>query len=116
MKIEDVTLNTVVEKRDRNYLMQISAPVGEDVRITCYRQVVLVKDTKQYSTGGDNGEKQYMFERQLSQIVGRTIKLPAEAGGYELSAGQVSLALEMLSDVLAIEDQTPAVPEPAPEG
>jgi hypothetical protein len=98
MKIQDVVLNTTVEKRDRNYLVQISAPVGEDVKITCYRQVVLVKDNKVYNTGGDNGERQYMAERLLSEVLTETITLP---GGITLTAGQVALALELLTDKIA---------------
>jgi hypothetical protein len=102
MKIEDVALNTTVEKRDRNYLVQIAAPVGEDVKITCYRQVVLMKDGKEYRNGGENGEGQnYTVEKNLSEVLAETVTLPAEAGGITLTAGQVALALEMLTDKFA---------------
>jgi hypothetical protein len=103
MLIEDVTIDETVEKRDRNWMIRIYSELERsgDVGIECHREVILVKDGVRYETGGQNGERRYTVMKLLSEIMTDTITLPAEAGGYTLSAGQIALALEMLSDKYA---------------
>jgi len=103
MLIEDVTIDETVEKRDRNWMIRIYSELERqgDVGIECHREVVLVKDGIRYETGGQHGERKYMINKLLSAIMNDTITLPPEAGGYTLTAGQIALALEMLSDKYA---------------
>jgi hypothetical protein len=103
MLIEDVTIDTEVEKRDRNWMIRLYSELERqgDVGIECHREVVLVKDGKKWDTGGTNGERQYTINKLLSQIMNDTVTLPPEAGGITLTAGQIALALEMLSDKYA---------------
>jgi hypothetical protein len=100
MLIESVTIDAEVEKRDRNWMIRIYSALehSPDVQIECHREVVLVKDGKKWDTGGANGERQYMLSLMLSEIMNDTVTLPPEAGGITLTAGQIALALEMLSD------------------
>jgi hypothetical protein len=103
MIIDDITIDASVEKRDRNWLIRIYSELERqgDVGIECHREVVLVKDGKRWDTSGDNGERNYVIEKKLSEIVNDTITLPPYAGGITLTAGQIALALEMLSDKYA---------------
>lgn len=103
MLIEDVTIDETVEKRDRNWMIRIYSELERqgDVGIECHREVVLVKDGVRYETGGQNGERKYMINKLLSAIMNDTITLPPQAGGITLTAGQIALALEMLSDKYA---------------
>jgi len=100
MLIENVTIDTSVEKRDRNWLIRIYSALEQspDVQIECHREIILVKDGKKYDTAGDNGERQYVISKMLSEIMNDTVTLPVEAGGITLTAGQIALALELLSD------------------
>lgn len=108
MLIEDVTIDETVEKRDRNWMIRIYSELERngDVGIECHREVVLVKDGVRYETGGQNGERKYVINKLLSEIMNDTITLPSEAGGITLTAVQIALALEMLSDKYA------DIPEP----
>jgi hypothetical protein len=100
MLIRDVTINADVEKRDRNWMIRIYSSLEQspDVQIECHREVVLVKDGVKWDTSGQNGERKYMVSKMLSEIATDYITLPAEYGGITLTAGQIALALEMLSD------------------
>lgn len=103
MRIEDITIDAQVEKRDRNWLIRIYSELERDgdVGIECHREVVLVKDGKRWDMAGQYGERQYMISKKLSDVLYETITLPAEAGGITLTAGQIALALEMLSNRFA---------------
>jgi hypothetical protein len=100
MLVNTVNISASAEKRDRNWMIRIYSALehSPEVQIECHREVVLVKDGKKYFTSGDNGERQYMITKYLSQIMSDTITLPPQAGGITLTAGQIALALEMLSD------------------
>jgi hypothetical protein len=103
MLIDDVTLADTLERRDRNWLIRIYSELERkgDVGIECHREVVLVKNGAKWDTGGEHGERQYMVYKKLSEIMMDTVTLPPEAGGITLTAGQIALALEMLSDKYA---------------
>jgi hypothetical protein len=100
MLVNTVNISASAEKRDRNWMIRIYSALehSPEIQIECHREVILVKDGKKYFTSGDNGERQYMITKYLSQIMSDTITLPPQAGGITLTAGQIALALEMLSD------------------
>ena len=117
MKIEDVVVpETTLEKRDRNRALGFDSniEIAPDVRISAEREIVVAKGNKVIDTGGAYGERRYSFSVLLSQIATRSITLPAEYGGIKLNALQLAIGTEMLSDLLAIEFNTPATP-PTPE-
>jgi hypothetical protein len=101
MKIETISISGDVEKRDRNWMIRIysSLEQGDDVQIECHREVILVKDGKRWDMAGQYGERKYMISKSLSEIAYESITLPPEAGGITLTAGQVAMALEMLSNL-----------------
>jgi len=106
-----------VEKRDRNWMIRIysSLEQGENVQIECHREILLVKNNKKLDTGGLYGERQYMVSRSLNEILYETVTLPPEAGGITLTAGQVAMALELLSNKFAaviLDNINPSTCEP----
>lgn len=100
MLLGGINITTEVEKRDRNWLIRIYSELERngDVGIECHREIILIKDGKKWDTAGGNGEHKYTVSKLLSDIMYDTITLPEPYGGYTLTAGQIALALEMLSD------------------
>jgi hypothetical protein len=104
MFIENVPIDTTVEKRDRNFRIEVCCDLesGPDYLLRACREIVLIKDGKRWETGGANGEEQYVVEKRLSEILNETVTIPDGQGGtVTLSGGQIALALETLSDKFA---------------
>jgi hypothetical protein len=114
MKIEDVVIDETVEKRDRNRTIEIDCTdLSGDFLLKCRREIILTKDGIRVSTGGANGECDYVVVRRLSEIAAASITLPDS--GPTLTGAQIALAVEMLSDLYAgIAPETPDVPVEPP--
>lgn len=100
MKISDVVITEHLEKRDRNFKIVIQSPVQDDGNflITCDREIVFTKNGNRFPTDQD---EQYQIIKRFSEIASDIVTLPPEAGGITLTAGQVALALEMITDKYA---------------
>ena len=113
MLLAQVVLSGTFEKRDRNSVITIDSKLeqGGDPLISCDREIVLINESgKRVDTGGTQGEGIYSFRRKLSTILNVSITLPPEAGGFPLTVGQVALAMEMISDLLATEARSVKAP------
>lgn len=107
MKIEDIVVNTTGEKRDRNksIFIDCNLELSPDFILSCQREVIVIDSNgKRIYTNGVYGEHDYTISKRLSEISNRTITLPVEAGGVTLTVGQIALAIEMLTDDLAVEN------------
>lgn len=104
MKIGDVVLNETVEKRDRNAHIIINCPLetAPEMEIRCLREVVLTKDGKRISTGGDNGERTYTIDKKLSEIAA----LEVTVGGVTMTGAQIAAFVEALSDRVALGESS----------
>ena len=100
MLIQDIQVEA--EKRDRNRMITIESPLGGDIVVSCMREIVLVKDGSRFQTGNKYGEKNYSIRKKLSDISGMSVTLPPEAGGVTLNVAQLTLAIEMITDSLAV--------------
>jgi hypothetical protein len=101
MLLKKVQLEGEFEHRDRNaqIIIESSLKYAPDVRILVRRERMLMKDGKPYYSP-DHSER-YAVEKKLSEIKDETVTLPAEAGGLTLTAGQIALAMELLTDKFA---------------
>lgn len=98
MIIEDVDINAKVEKRDRNWRIEIFSDLerGMNILIRVHREVILVKDGSRWDTAGANGERKYMVEKLLAEIAADTVVL---VDGTKLTGAQIAEGLELLSDL-----------------
>lgn len=104
MLLKKVSLDGEFEHCDRNVQIIIDSPLklAPDIRILVRRERILVKDGKSYHS--PEHSERYAVTKQLSVIKDETVTLPAEAGGITLTAGQIALAMEMLTDKFAKTD------------
>lgn len=100
MFIENVDIADRVEKRDRNWRIEIFSELerGQNFLVRMHREVILVKDGKLWSTGGTHGERKYVVDKTLAEIAFEQVTLPPEYGGLTLNGAQIAVALEMMSD------------------
>lgn len=103
----DVVINKTLKSKDRNQEITMRSPVElmGDVEVVVQRQVIVYDEPEEgkpiepiYIQGTS---RSYVVNKKLSEIINETITLPVEAGGITLTAGQIALAVEMLSDKFA---------------
>ena len=97
----NLPVDVVTEKRDRNFYIQILCPLESNGNYTirCNREVVLVDKAtgKRVDTGGDQGEKRYAIEKELSEIASDSVTVD----GVTLTGAQIAAFVEALSDLYA---------------
>lgn len=100
MELGTQTVSKVVKKRDRNEKIEIFAPFeeGENFLVTVSREIMHEADGVRVPMPTD---KKYVINKRFSDIQNDTVTLPAEAGGITLTAAQVALALELITDKYA---------------
>ncbi len=96
-----MTVNDSFELRDRNVEIRISSPLklSPDIEIIVRREKVCLKDNVPVHIEEHSGI--YMIRKKLSEIAAETVTLPEEAGGVTLTAAQLALAVELLTDKFA---------------
>lgn len=103
MFVKNVTINETVQQRNVNDHIHIQCAADGNHLIEALRRVGLLKDGESFQAGSAY-EYVYPVKRQLNNIANDQVTLPAEYGGITLTVAQVAMALEMLSDIYAEED------------
>ena len=87
-----VPVNVTLQQLDRNNRIVISSPLGGDVQIQAFRQIIFVDATgKRYPTSNDD---QYMISKNLSAIASDTVVV----GGTTYTAAQMAAIMEAFTN------------------
>ena len=103
MFVKDVTIDETVQQKNVNDHIHVHCAADGNHLIETLRRVGLFKNGE-YFKAGSTYEYVYPVQRRLNDILNDQVTLPAELGGITLTVAQVAMALEMLSDVYAQED------------
>lgn len=100
MELGHQNISKVVTRRDRNEKIEIFAPFedGANFLIVAHREIMSECEGVRVPNPSDS---KYTINKRFSSIATDSITLPAEAGGVTLTAGQIALALEMITDKYA---------------